>query len=281
MSGTDALGAPLGTAYQGPMASPRATSPHSPLPYLSSPALPVSDYNMLYPQSAAIPLTVPPLITQRQQPSPRPPSEDQIYDVIAPAVFRPLRIPFAPVNPAPSLGDPPVLTVSLPTEASLYAASQSVKSIENPSRQLSWSKQVLDLVERIQLRERQLNSKYNDNLIPNMDPLLVELVDQAVQHILGLSKASGKPLLPYVAEAIYHRAVFAASGSFPEYVKRDQQAAFKDFEVAARNGYNTAWFKIGRDYERVNQIERARKCYERGVKFKETNCLYVSITSPY
>ena len=270
-SGTDVLRAPLGTAYQGPIMLPRSTSP-----YLSSPLPPVAEYNMLYPQSAAIPM-----ISQRQQHSPRPrSSDDQRYDATAPAVFRPLLIPFAPINPPPSIGDPPVLTVSLPTQASLYAASQSVKTINNPSRQLSWSKQVLDLIERTQLRERQLNPKYKDILLTTMDPLLEELVDQAIQHVLDLSRTPGTPLLPHGAQAIYLRGLFAASGSFPNYVKRDQQAAFKDFEVAARNGYDIAWFKLGGDYERVNQTARARECYEQGVKIKEKNCLYVCITPP-
>ncbi|KAF8328180.1 uncharacterized protein EI90DRAFT_2899171, partial [Cantharellus anzutake] len=206
--------------------------------------------------------------------TPGDPNGDKRYDVTAPAVFRPLLIPFAPINPLPSLGDPPVLTVSLPTQPSLSSAAQSVKTINNPSRQVSWSKQVLDLVERIQISERRL---YNDNLAPNLDPRLEVLVDQAIQHILSLSQIPGKPLYPYAAEAIYLRGTLAASGSFPAYIKRDLRAAFKDFETAARNSFDPAWFRIGRDYEGVNQIEKARECYERGVKIEEKNCLYVGI----
>jgi hypothetical protein len=67
-----------------------------------------------------------------------------------------------------------------------------------------------------------------------------------------------------------------ASGAFPEKIPRDQRSAFRDFNEAARQGYKAGWFKIGRDYESVKDMTRAREVFERGAGFKETSCLYVS-----
>jgi hypothetical protein len=81
---------------------------------------------------------------------------------------------------------------------------------------------------------------------------------------------------PYVAEAFYLRGALAASGMFPQYVTRDLRSSFKDYETAARTGYDAGWFKIGRDYEGVQDFRRATDVFERGVRLGEKNCLYVS-----
>lgn len=202
-----------------------------------------------------------------------------VVDATIPVVFRPVEVPFAPVLPKPGLGQPPNLTVSLPTTESLKAAAQRVASGEDPAQRLAWSKQVLSLVDRNQVREQQLNPRLDASSTQISDPKLVQLTDQAITQILALCSAvpanPSEPFPSYLAEALYLRGTLSASGSFPTYIPRDQRAAFKDFEKAARNGYHTAWFKIGRDYESVNELQLAKDCFERGVRANEKNCLYV------
>jgi len=205
-----------------------------------------------------------------------PPSRD--YDVTAPAVFRPELIPFAPIIPRPAPGQPPILTASLPTIESLTAASASVANLGNPARKLAWSRQVMNLVDRTLNLEQALNPASNNYVDgPRIsDPKLLALTDQAIPQILALCQAALVPMPPYVAEAFYLRGSFAASGMFPQYVARDLRASFKDYETAARNGYDAGWFKIGRDYEGVQDSKRATEVFERGVHLGEKNCLYVS-----
>jgi hypothetical protein len=63
---------------------------------------------------------------------------------------------------------------------------------------------------------------------------------------------------PYLAKAIYFRATFTTSGSHPELVTHNLQAAFRDFEQSTRGGHAPAWFKLGQDYKNVNDIAYAR-----------------------
>ena len=86
-----------------------------------------------------------------------------------------------------------------------------------------------------------------------------------------------QPIPLHVAEAIYLRATFAASGAYPDQVKQNPRAAFRDFEQAARSGYNAAWFRLGRDYENFNDAVHAKDCFERGVKLGVESCCYVSL----
>lgn len=204
-----------------------------------------------------------------------PPQRD--YDVTAPAVFRPELVPFAPIIPRPSPGKPPILTASLPTIESLTAAAASVASQDNPSRKLTWSRQVLNLVDRTLNLEQALNPPLNPATdAPSIsNPSLLVLTDQAISQILAICDTAQAPYPPHVAEAFYLRGTLAASGMFPQYVPRDLRSSFKDYEMAARNGYHAGWFKIGRDYEGVQDSRRAKDSFDRGVRLGEKNCLYV------
>lgn len=72
------------------------------------------------------------------------------------------------------------------------------------------------------------------------------------------------------------RALFSASGTYPEHVAHDPRKAFRDFETAARAGYGEGWFRLGRDYENFDDSSRAKACFERGVKLGIGSCIYVS-----
>jgi len=61
---------------------------------------------------------------------------------------------------------------------------------------------------------------------------------------------------------------------FPTVFPPSPRDAFRDFEAAARAGYAPAWFKLGRDYESVGDIARARDCFERGVRNGVGSCFY-------
>jgi TPR repeat protein len=71
--------------------------------------------------------------------------------------------------------------------------------------------------------------------------------------------------------------VFATSGAYPEFIPPNPRIAFRDFESAARSGYATAWFRLGRDYENFKDTNRAKECFERGAKQGVESCAYVSI----
>ena len=61
---------------------------------------------------------------------------------------------------------------------------------------------------------------------------------------------------------------------FPSVFPPSPREAFRDFETAARAGYAPAWFKLGRDYESVGDLARARDCFERGVRNGVGSCFY-------
>lgn len=210
-------------------------------------------------------------------------SNSSSRDVTAPAIFRPELIPFAPIIPKPPPGQPPILTASLPTIESLSVAAQSVATIDNPARKIAWSHQVLNLLDRMRNTEQALNPEVTTSTSTAMqNESLMAIVDQAVRQVVLLANdvisyaGTNIPLPSYIPEALYLKGTLEQSGLFPHLVLKDLRQAFKDFEVAARNGFHAGWFKIGRDYESVNDWRRAKEGFERGVVAGEKNCLYVS-----
>ncbi|EJU02295.1 HCP-like protein [Dacryopinax primogenitus] len=87
-----------------------------------------------------------------------------------------------------------------------------------------------------------------------------------------LQKIAAGPSPPAVA--YFLRGTLESSGAHPQFFERNPRAAFKDYEKAARAGYDAAWFRLGRDYESVDDLDRARDCFERGVKSNDRSCLY-------
>lgn len=52
---------------------------------------------------------------------------------------------------------------------------------------------------------------------------------------------------------------------FPRQFRKSLRGAFADYERAARGGCTTGWMRIGRDYEMLNDMGRARMAYEQGI----------------
>jgi TPR repeat protein len=85
-----------------------------------------------------------------------------------------------------------------------------------------------------------------------------------------------QPFASVAATALYLRARLLASGAYPDLLPRDQRQAFRDYEHAAKAGENRAWYRLGRDYEGVGDLGRARECFEKGVSRGDCECAYVS-----
>jgi len=78
-------------------------------------------------------------------------------------------------------------------------------------------------------------------------------------------------------EALYLRGLFHSAGWVPSIIPLSARDAFSDWEGAALGGCGKAWFRLGRDYETVNDIGRARDCFERGAGVGAEACIYVRI----
>lgn len=262
---------PLSVAYPGPggFASPPQPPPPRPLPQ-RQPTLPLAQsfdaMSLNSPQvssyaprqsSLMSPATIRPLPcagSPTQAPPPPPSSPPPNFD-----------------EPAPAPGGAPAIVTPMPTVSTLLAAESR---ITKPSHLIAWSKAVLALVDRTQPDADPTRPE------PISDPVLARLANVAVQHVISFASiwqpgSTGVPA--HVAEALYLRGTLEASGAFPEKIPRDQRGAFRDFEVAARQGYMPGWFKLGRDYESVKDITHAREVFDRGARAKETSCLYVSL----
>ncbi|KIL58303.1 hypothetical protein M378DRAFT_332549 [Amanita muscaria Koide BX008] len=178
-----------------------------------------------------------------------------------------------PKPPSPPKSDGPSLTAVIPTVASLQAVAQPIQQPNyDPASKIAWARDVLFLVNRAQ---------QNGSTDPPVGPVtitdqnLLKLAHIAVPIILDIaSRGQQPPMAPHVAEAVYLRATLAASGAFPDLLRQNLRSAFRDFETAARGGYATAWFRLGRDYESFNDHARAKDCFERGVKLGVESCCY-------
>lgn len=122
---------------------------------------------------------------------------------------------------------------------------------------LRWAMQVVKYVERMQMSQTQI------------DQQVTQWVDEAILQIV---QSASDPDAP--GEALYARGDLLASGAFPTYVSKDLRSAFSDFERSARKGYAPSWFRIGRDYETLGDIARARSAYSRGVKLSDVSSTY-------
>lgn len=142
----------------------------------------------------------------------------------------------------------------------------NVLSSRDPGEQLAWVRAVLFLVDRATA-----NESGEDHTGPAVftDPTLGRLANEAAPLLLTLAS-----MTPAIPEAMYHRAMLAAQGTLPQFIPLNPRAAFRDFEVAARGGYHTAWFRLGRDYEQFNDHARAKDCFGRGIKADVASCCY-------
>ncbi|KAF8627542.1 hypothetical protein AX15_004377 [Amanita polypyramis BW_CC] len=180
-----------------------------------------------------------------------------------------------PKPPSPPIADSPSLTAPIPTVPALQAVAQAIQQPSyDPVSKVAWSRDVIFLVNRAQ---QNTSADPHSGPVTITDPQLLRLAQIAVPTILDLASRAQQqqqPIPPHIAEAIYLRATFAASGAFPDFLRQNLRAAFRDFEAAARAGYASAWFRLGRDYESFNDFPRARDCFERGIKLGVESCCY-------
>ncbi|KAL4079382.1 HCP-like protein [Scleroderma citrinum] len=168
----------------------------------------------------------------------------------------------------------PSLTAPLPTIQILTNALPTVQQPNHdPGKKINWARDVLLLVDRAQ--QNSSNDTPVVGPVTIHDPQLQRLIQVAVPMILQIASVQTHTPPPiYVAEALYLRGTFAASGAYPEHVQHNPRLAFRDFEGAARFGYSQAWFRLGRDYENFNDVTHARECFERGAKRNIESCIY-------
>ncbi|KAG6919399.1 hypothetical protein DXG01_006282 [Tephrocybe rancida] len=167
----------------------------------------------------------------------------------------------------------PSLTAPIPTIATLQPAVPTIQNPNyDPTLKIAWARDVIALVDRTINASSSTDPPVGPAIIN--DPALLRLAQLAVPTIIQIASSTAQPVPPYVAEAIYLRATFAASGAYPEHVQHNPRVAFRDFESAARAGYAGAWFRLGRDYENFSDVTHARDCFERGVKLGVESCAY-------
>ncbi|KAA1472367.1 HCP-like protein [Dentipellis sp. KUC8613] len=177
---------------------------------------------------------------------------------------------------------PPSLTAPLPTIASLTAALPSIQNPNSsPAPKVAWCRDVFALVDRMQASHSAASAAGATDTPPPgpveiADPQLQRLAQVAAPLIMQLSSPEPvpNPLPPHVAEAIFMRASFAATGAYPQVVPHNPRTAFRDYERSARAGIHAAWFRLGRDYENFGDFSHAKECFERGVKANNESCLY-------
>lgn len=128
----------------------------------------------------------------------------------------------------------------------------------NDGQRVTWAKQVLKYVER----------NFADGTKIS-EPNLVKWTDEAIS-IITANASSPRP----EPEALFLRGDLQASGAFPTYLAKNLKEAFNDFELSARMGWAPSWFRIGRDYEVLGDLARARDAYERGVHVTDVGCIY-------
>lgn len=177
--------------------------------------------------------------------------------------------------------DPPSLTAPLPTISSLIAALPSVQTPSNtPASKIAWCRDVIGLVDRLYVIPNQTGAgDPPSGPIHVADQELNRLVEIAVPMVLQYANPNPVPqqLPPHVAEAIFLRAKFESTGAYPQFIPQNSRMAFRDYERAARAGFSSAWFKLGRDYENFGDSQHAKDCYERGIRNSNESCLYVRV----
>ncbi|RXK39952.1 hypothetical protein M231_02747 [Tremella mesenterica] len=158
----------------------------------------------------------------------------------------------------------PPLTFPFPKIDALLLSAPTLDSSPEPDR-LAWAQDVLRILEKHKPSDG--ISKGSSRPIPSA---LTSLLQQAVPIILEMSKSKDASL---AARAGYLKATLMASGTC-ELVPKDPRTAFKEFEIAAKGGEVRGWFTLGRDYESVGDVQRAKDCFERGKNKADGECTY-------
>lgn len=173
----------------------------------------------------------------------------------------------------PSTPKIPDLTAPIPNLETLINVQRNLPQNPTQHTHLAWIRDVIFIIDR-------LNPPSDTGIINVTDPQQRALMNSAASSLLAICSAPGAPPVP---EAIYLRGILCSTGCASDVVPRSPREAFRDFETASRAGWAKAWFKIGRDYETVGDISRARDSFERGMRANVESCFYVSqsINFPY
>lgn len=169
----------------------------------------------------------------------------------------------------------PPITYPLPTLDGLSATLHLLHTLPD-SEQLAWAQDVLRLLERYMYPSGQPTDFCADSPPPstaNVPKGVMDLLESAIPIIISYTTHANTALS---ALACYLKAKLLSTGCAPEFLPRDPRQAFKDFEGAARNGEVRGWFRLGRDYECVGDLVRAKDCFDRGMKKNDCECTYVS-----
>ncbi|KAK8869999.1 hypothetical protein IAR55_000569 [Kwoniella newhampshirensis] len=178
------------------------------------------------------------------------------------------------ISSASTAATEPPRTLPLPSVDSL---SQSAASLDTASDtdQIAWAQNVIRLVDwYINPSGGPTDFTHPDVQSPTTHRLSLQLrnlLESAVPIIIVVSTSQNTRA---AALASYLKGRLQATGLCPDLLPKNNRQAFKDFESAARGGESRGWFRLGRDYEGVNDLGRARDCYERGVKRGDCECTY-------
>ena len=163
----------------------------------------------------------------------------------------------------------PPLTYPFPTIDALLSSAPTLDTCPDLDR-LAWAQDVLRILERLKPSDPVSSGRGSSRPIPSA---LKSLLQSALPIIESFAAHRDQTL---VSKAAYLKATLLSSGSYDEGVPRDPRLAFKEFEAAARGGEVRGWFRLGRDYESVGDVQRAKDCFERGKAKADGECTYVS-----
>ncbi|ODN99233.1 hypothetical protein I350_07392 [Cryptococcus amylolentus CBS 6273] len=177
--------------------------------------------------------------------------------------------PGTPTLPTSIQGDTPQVH-PYPTVDRLTQASATIERTSDVS-QLMWCQDVIRLVERHWHQSSDMSSHFDRPVSPppnssHLSPRLHELLDKAAPLIIALSTSDDTRTS---GVALYLRGKLSSSGVCPVILPKDARQAFQDFDASARQGEARSWYRLGKDYEAVNDLAKARDCYDRGAKRSE------------
>lgn len=157
--------------------------------------------------------------------------------------------------------EPEEILYPVPTVNDLQAQIQSLDR-DQPEALLAWAKEAIKHGADSSCHTTDVREEEEPHLPP-------ELVDRALR-IIG-RQASGSDPVP---EALFLRGTLRSIGQFPHFWTMDLRRAFTDFETSARLGWLPGWYRIGQDYEMIQNVDHAKRAYERGSRLGDTGCLY-------
>lgn len=169
----------------------------------------------------------------------------------------------------------PPTTARLPTIEGLLRSSAQLDSLSD-NDQLQWAQDVIRILDRHLYPSGSSTDYTSPDTRPITSPIppqLNELLNIAIPIIISFTSHRNG----YIAAlASYLKGKLLASGASEDFLPRDPRQAFKDFETAARGGEPRGWFRLGRDYEGVGDVGRARDCFQRGQAKGDCEATYVS-----